>query len=107
MYRYITLLGVLEYVHDPEFVLDQASQRCSILLLDYSSQGSTNERRNCGWVNDLTPGEAVNALIRTNWRHICLRKVIDNRYLYICESKINGSEFDWGHFVKRGEAGEA
>src|SRR4051812_8857436 len=40
MYQYITMLGVLEYVHELDFALDRASQQSSMLLLDYSSSGS-------------------------------------------------------------------
>lgn len=105
MYRYIAMLGVLEYAYDPDFVLERASQQGSILLLDYHSAWTDTipARRNCGWVNDLRPGDIVEALIRTNWRHIALRKLAADRYLYICESRINGSNLDWGRFHKKRE----
>lgn len=90
-FDYVTLLGVIEYIYSPEYALEKASRQCKVLLLDYSSIGVEYppNRRNCGWINDYDPGQMVNLLISTHWRHISMRKIDNGRYLYICQSRFN------------------
>ena len=87
-YDYIIFQGVLEYVYDVPAILKKTRQVAANLLLDYTSVhvDEVIKRRNCGWVSDLSPGDLVRELIAARWKNIALRKQIDDRYLYICNT---------------------
>jgi hypothetical protein len=83
----IVILGVLEYVYDIASVLKKCRKATANLLLDYNSQWTSDpiQRRNCGWVSDLSVGAMTETLVAADWKNIALKKVVNDRYLYICD----------------------
>lgn len=56
-----TLLGVIEYVHDPAALLAGLSARWPRIVLTYNpcDLDRGRDRRSHGWVNDLTSAQLV------------------------------------------------
>lgn len=68
-YDFITLLGVVEYLTDPQHVLSKALSSAPRMLVTYCtmSEPSLPHRRQMGWVNDLTCYEFESLLSTTGW----------------------------------------
>lgn len=69
-YDWITLLGVLEYVHDIEWTLHRAYQAATNLLVTYCTHqgGNPAYRRAMGWVNDFSQTEFESRLTQCAWK---------------------------------------
>ncbi|NBD12950.1 class I SAM-dependent methyltransferase [Corallococcus silvisoli] len=66
----VMMLGVLEYMHDPEAVLTRIAAAAPRLILSYCCRADTSiaYRRKLDWVNDLT-FDGLDALLRhRGWR---------------------------------------
>jgi hypothetical protein len=70
-YDVVTMLGVLEYVHDVDAALARALAAAPRLVVTYCSAiaGAELRARRCaGWVNDLEQSQFEQALARAGWR---------------------------------------
>lgn len=71
-YDWVTLLGVLEYIHDPAWVLMRAKDAAPRLLFTYccdmTDGNATQQRRGMGWVNDLSLAGVRGLLEGCGWR---------------------------------------
>lgn len=77
-YDVITLLGVLEYVHDVPWVLDQVRKVSRSLIVTYCAklaEGDVVGRRGLGWVNDFTERDFNVLLASANWRCTSVNEV--------------------------------
>jgi hypothetical protein len=68
-YDWITLLGVLEYIHDPVAVLVRARDAARNAIVTYCtmSGGDVQTRRGMGWVNEYTRPEFERLLLDAGW----------------------------------------
>ena len=66
----VTLLGVLEYIHDPVWTLHRAAVVAPRLVVSYCADvsGDTAYRRGLGWVNDFTDLQFEALLREAGWR---------------------------------------
>lgn len=76
-YDWVTLLGVLEYVHDVDWPLARAAESAGRLVVTYcTAVGSdTRPRRGLGWVNDLTAEAFAAKLAAAGWKVDEVREV--------------------------------
>jgi hypothetical protein len=65
----VTMLGVLEYVCDPNAILKAARSRHSLMILSYVTHcaGSIQARREMGWFNDFTRRSLEAVLDQCGW----------------------------------------
>lgn len=70
-YDWVTLLGVLEYVHDVTGALRRAAAVAPNLVVTYCTDvgGDPLPRRGMGWVNDLSREAFEAALRAAGWQH--------------------------------------
>jgi hypothetical protein len=68
-YDYVTFLGVLEYVHDVDWVLTKAKGVAPRMIVTYCTfvGNDVSTRRGMGWVNDFTEDAFVAALTHNGW----------------------------------------
>lgn len=69
-YDVVTMLELLEYVHDVPGLLARARNCAARLILSYQVRGreSVNERRQQGWFNDFSAADIAAMLRRARWR---------------------------------------
>ncbi len=86
-YDQVALLEVLEFLHDPAWVLDQARRAAPGLLLTYRLRQGEMEmaRRTRGWMNDWDYPAFREALERTGWR-IKIRLPVADTTLFVCRA---------------------
>ena len=91
-YDWVTLLGVLEYIHDPAWALQKAHEAASNLLLTYcvdtANGKAVSERRGMGWVNDFDPPGIRELLKSARWaiagEMLDKRGAYDNQMMFVC-----------------------
>lgn len=87
----VTMLGVLEYIRDPDSVLRQARKYHDQLIFSYvtHARGSVESRRAMGWVSDFTLKDICGTVQRTGWRldsKRCIkRRWRTSEYLFSCK----------------------
>jgi hypothetical protein len=71
-YDYITVLGVLEYIHNPKELLAKCRAAAKNLIIQYNVDHLTDlaARRANGWVNDLSHSQLVEILNAVGWSSI-------------------------------------
>ena len=69
-YDVVTLLEVLEYVHDIPPLLERVGSCAERLICSYHVRGheTANERRQHGWFNDFSDGDIARMLAQARWR---------------------------------------
>lgn len=69
-YDVVTLLGVLEYVHHIEGVLERARAAAPQMVVTYCTYvgGGVSARRGMGWVNEFTAHQFGSVLVSCGWR---------------------------------------
>lgn len=83
----VALLEVLEFLHDPLWVLEQARRAAPSLLLTYRLRQGEMEmaRRTRGWVNDWDYPAFREALDKTGWR-MKIRLAVAETTLFVCRA---------------------
>ena len=69
-YDWVTFLGVLEYIHDLRWPLEQAAKAAPRMIVTYCTDIGADPqiRRGLGWVNDLSADDFRRELEATGWR---------------------------------------
>jgi len=69
-YDWVTFLGVLEYIHDLRWPLEQAAKAAPRMIVTYCTDIGADPqiRRGLGWVNDLSADDFRQELEATGWR---------------------------------------
>jgi hypothetical protein len=69
-FEVVSLLGVLEYIHDPAWSLRAAVATAPNMIVSYCTDVSGHRayRRGLGWVNDFTKEQFEGLLATTGWR---------------------------------------
>lgn len=93
-YDYVTLLGVLEYIHDCPWVLTQIRNAAPNLIVTYctATSGDIKSRRGMGWVNDFTDAEFRSLIVGCGWkvgRHREVKRSATNIQLMYCCDQAN------------------
>lgn len=91
-YDWITLLGVLEYIHDPAWPLQQARAAAPHLLLTYccdtTAGAALSQRRGMGWVNELDAPGMRALLAQCGWRiaqeSVDKRGAHNHQLMFVC-----------------------
>jgi hypothetical protein len=88
--HYVTLLGVLEYLHCPEAVLRESAKHADHLIFSYVTHwhGAQATRRGMGWVNDFTLADIEHLAESAGWK-IDAKRLLKLRwrtreYLMVC-----------------------
>jgi hypothetical protein len=81
----ITLLEVLEYIHDVPALLAHCRDAAPVLILSYQlhTGGSVQHRRQCGFFSDLDAEQIESVLRQAGW-WIDLRTAVDGALLLRC-----------------------
>ena len=89
----VSMLGVLEYLHDPATVLAKASKSHPTLIVSYVTRwhGTESYRRGLGWVNDFTKSGILGLLSNSGWQidaaHLLKMRWRTREYLFRCSSR--------------------
>jgi FkbM family methyltransferase len=85
-YDYVTMLGVLEYLHDVPAVLRRARAAAPRAILTYSLFAGENRdnRRSLGWFNDYTAEELTHLLAESDWYVSSVEAIENNQVILIC-----------------------
>ncbi|HYL80269.1 MAG TPA: methyltransferase domain-containing protein, partial [Candidatus Acidoferrum sp.] len=85
-YDYVTMLGVLEYVHDVAAVLRRARGAAPRAIFTYSlyAGGHLDARRSAGWFNDYTAQELTALLAETKWQVTSLEAIENDQVILSC-----------------------
>ena len=85
-YDYVTMLGVLEYVHDVAAVLRCARRAAPRAIFTYSlySGEERDARRALGWFNDYTARELTTLLAESGWQVTSLEAIENNQVILTC-----------------------
>jgi len=69
-YDWVTFLGVLEYIHEPRWPLEQAAKAAPRMIVTYCTDIGADPvlRRGLGWVNDLPADAFRRELEAAGWR---------------------------------------
>jgi len=69
-YDWVTFLGVLEYIHDLRWPLEQAAKAAPRMIVTYCTDIGADPmlRRGMGWVNDLAAADFRRELEAAGWR---------------------------------------
>lgn len=86
-FNVITLLEVLEYIHEVPALLARCRDLAPVLILSYQPHdgGSVQRRRQCGFFSDLDEEQLSAALQRAGWQ-IDSRTAVDGALLLRCVS---------------------
>jgi hypothetical protein len=83
-----TLLGVMEYLKEPVWVLQQIAENCPALLVSYCTthrDETTQERARNGWMNAFTAADFEALLGSTNWTVTDKRLYGKSQWLWLCK----------------------
>ncbi len=80
-YDAVALLEVIEFLHDPSFVLQRARQAAPALVLSYSASASQQHAR--GWFNAYSQEELEELLVGAGWR-VHERRTCEERVFFSC-----------------------
>jgi hypothetical protein len=79
-YDVVTMLGLIEYVHDPQNLLTKTAARVPMLVMSYcaATRDDCTSRMARGWLNDLTLSDLLDLLMRAGW-HVAWACRLDAR----------------------------
>lgn len=85
-FDYVTMLGVLEYLHDLPGVLRRARAAAPRAIFTYSlyAGGERDGRRALGWFNDFTATELSALLAEAGWQVSSVEAIENNQILLMC-----------------------
>jgi len=85
-YDYVTMLGVLEYVHDVPAVLRRARAAAPRAIFTYSLFAGEDRdgRRSLGWFNDYTAEELTTLLAEAGWCVSSVEAIENSQVILVC-----------------------
>ena len=88
-YDYVTLAGVLEYIHEPQKFLNALRQYNASIILTYSTADGMpiNYRRSLGWVNDLLLSGLLAAVESAGLDIITMNEMSKNKVLLVASPR--------------------
>ncbi len=87
-----SVLGVIEYLTEPDWLLTEISKHCPTLLVSYCTAESAKKyekRAEHGWMNAFTEEQFKSLLVQTNWQISEKKYYAGTQWLWLC----NRSEF--------------
>jgi hypothetical protein len=87
-----TILGVVEYLNEPRWLLQRIAENCPALLVSYCTaqpSGNLQKRVNNGWMNSFSDIEFESLLGSLNWKIIDKRLYEGSQWLWLCRLSSN------------------
>lgn len=85
-YDVVVVLGVLEYMRDPMWLLRSTARVASRLVLSYFTYdgGGASDRRANGWLNSLSQSELISGLADAGWQPVVTQTFPNGETLVSC-----------------------